>query len=313
MNPAQSPETEPETPTDVLAEEGATPHERLDVIRARLAQGERLRGPLENALNRAVAAVDPAATEETLALLKGSGGMELYRSLILWAGPVAGERVLDIGCGSGASTRACAAIVGSSGSVVGTDPSPEAISEARARSADFPNVVYRRASAENLVGIDDRRFDFAVASLVLDHVADLGAALREAHRVLRPGGRFVASVMAFDQLRPIDSGFMGALNAVVARHAPGALAGRASRATIPHERPDRAAFEASNLLRPEERDGMLILEMDDPEQAWNFFARTTMVLMLSDAGRDEFREVLARRLPHTLSLPIRLMRSRRPG
>lgn len=293
--------------------DGASPQQRLDEIRERLARGERLRGPLETALNRAVAAVDPGATEESLAMLQGSGGMELYRSLILWAGPVEGERVLDIGCGSGASTRACADIVGGDGSVIGVDPNPEALEQARARSTDYPNVIYRRAAAENLVGVEDRGFDFAVASLVLDQVGDLEAALQEVHRVLRPGGRFVASVMAFDQLRPIDSGFMGALNAVVARHAPGALAGRASRATIPHERPDRAAFEASNLLRPEERDGMLILEMEDEEQAWNFFGRTTMVLMLSDAGRAEFREVLARRLPHTLSLPIRLMRSRRPG
>lgn len=302
-----------EAEADAPLGEASSPQDRLNEIRERLAQGERLRGPLETALNRAVAAVDPAATEESLALLQGSGGMELYRSLILWAGPVEGERVLDIGCGSGASTRACADIVGSEGSAVGTDPSPEAVELARARTTDYPNVIYRRAAAENLVGIEDRGFDFAVASLVLDQVGDLDATLREVHRVLRPGGRFVASVMAFDQLRPIDSGFMGALNAVVARHAPGALAGRASRATIPHERPDRAAFEASNLLRPEERDGMLILEMDDEEQAWNFFARTTMVLMLNDAGRDEFREVLGRRLPHTLSLPIRLMRSRRPG
>lgn len=294
-------------------EEERSPQGRLDEIRARLATGERLRGGLETALNRAVAAVDPAATEESLALLTGSGGMELYRSLILWAGPVEGEHVLDIGCGSGASTRACAEVVGAEGTVVGIDPSPEAVLEARSRSLDMPNVSYRRAAAENLAGIPDREFDFIVASLVLDHVGDLDAALLEAHRVLRPGGRFVASVMAFDQLRPIDSGFMGAMNAVVARHAPGALAGRASRATIPHERPDIAAFAGSNLLRPEERDGMLILDMDDPEMAWNFFARTTMVLMLSDEGRAEFREVLASRVPHTLSLPIRLMRSRRPG
>ncbi len=302
-----------EATADAPLGEASSPQARLNEIRERLAQGERLRGSLETALNRAVAAVDPAATEESLALLQGSGGMELYRSLILWAGPVEGERVLDIGCGSGASTRACADIVGPEGSAVGTDPSPEALEMARERTSDYPNVIYRRAGAENLVGIEDRGYDFAVASLVLDQVGDLEATLREVHRVLRPGGRFVASVMAFDQLRPIDSGLMGALNAVVARHAPGALAGRASRATIPHERPDRAAFEASNLLRPEERDGMLILEMHDEEQAWNFFARTTMVLMLSDAGRNEFREVLGRRLPHTLSLPIRLMRSRRPG
>ena len=76
--------------------------------------------------------------------------------------------------------------------------------------------------------------------MVLEQLDDLAPLLARSFRVLRPGGRFVASVTAFDRLRPIDASFMGAVIAVVGRHAPGALAGRASRASIPHEPLDQA-------------------------------------------------------------------------
>lgn len=289
------------------------PHERLALIRARLAAGERLRGDLEVALHRAVGAVDPAATEESLARLPGNGGMQLYESLVLWAGPVAGERVLDIGCGSGGSTRAAADAVGADGEVLGIDISPEAIELATRRTPSGAPIMYSRAAAERLRGLPDRHFDIAVASLVLDQIGDLGAALAEIHRVLRPGGRLVASIMAFDQLRPLDARFMAALMASATRFAPGALAGRASRATMPHERADRAAFAASELLTPEERDGQLALVMEEPGPAWEFFRRTTLAMMLTEDGQAALRETIERHLPHTLYLPVRFLRSRRRG
>ena len=47
--------------------------------------------------------------------------------------------------------------------------------------------------------------DCVVASLVLEQIGNLDAALGEAFRVLRPGGRLVASITAFDRLRPLDA------------------------------------------------------------------------------------------------------------
>lgn len=295
------------------AESPRGPEERLALIRARLAAGERLRGDLEVALHRAVGAVDPAATEESLARLPGNGGMQLYESLVRWAGPVAGERVLDIGCGSGGSTRTAAEAVGPEGEVLGVDISSEAIAMARSRTPSDLPVIYSRAPAERLSALPDRHFDIVVASLVLDQIGDLGAGLTEIHRVLRPGGRMVASVMAFDQLRPFDARFMAALMATAAQFAPGALAGRASRATMPHERADRAAFAASELLIPEERDGQLALVMEEPGPAWDFFRRTTLAMMLVDEGQAALRATIERHLPHTLYLPVRFLRSRRRG
>jgi SAM-dependent methyltransferase len=289
------------------------PVERLNAVRARLAGGERLSGAFATEAYAAVTAADPVATEDTLAVLPGNGGMHIYRSLIAWAAPVAGERVLDLGCGSGGATRVVAEIVGPEGEVVGVDPSPEALEVARDRTpADLP-VRYVRARGERMAQLPDRYFDCAIASLVIDQVADLPQVLTELRRVLRPGGRIGVSVWAFDNMQPLNQAVWGALVAVVGQHAPGALAGRASRASIPREREDIAAFRDADLLTPEERDGQLALVMEDIDEAMAFFERTAMVMLLSDEGRGAFRKALERRLPHALYLPVRFLRSRRPG
>jgi ubiquinone/menaquinone biosynthesis C-methylase UbiE len=310
MSPSPSPEA-------AIADDRAAltdgPAAQLDEMRARLAGGEHLVGSFAAAFHRTIAAVDPGATEDTIAVLPGNQGLHIYDSLVAWTAPAAGERVLDIGCGTGGAAGAAARMVGEDGEVVGVDPVPEALALAARRTPDDLAILYHRAAAERLAGMPDRYFDCAVLSFVLDQVADLKATLSELYRVLRPGGRWCASVWAFDKLRPLDQSLYGALIAVVARHAPGALAGAASRASMPHEREHMAAFVASELLRPEERDGQLALVMEDIDTAMAVFSRTAMVMMLSDEGREDFRETLARRLPHTLYLPVRLLRSRRPG
>ncbi|MDH3226958.1 MAG: methyltransferase domain-containing protein [Thermoleophilia bacterium] len=294
--------------------EGARdPQDRLRDIRALVAAGERVRGSFATAVYSAATAADPAATEDTLAVLPGNGGMHLYRSLIAWAAPVPGERVLDLGCGSGGATRVAAEIVGVEGEVVGVDPSPEALDLARERTPEDMPVQYVQARGENLAALPDRYFDAAIASLVIDQVADLPRVLSELYRVLRPGGRIGASVWAFDNMQPLNQAVWGALLAVVAQYAPGALAGRASRASIPRERDDIAAFRDAELLTPEEREGQLALVMEDIDEAMAFFDRTAMVMMLPDEGRKAFREALERRLPHALYFPVRFLRSRRPG
>lgn len=303
----QTPEVEAQAPTG--------PDAIIEELRARLATGERLSEGAWSEFNRAVHTLDPTATEDTIEPLVGSGSTHLYRGLIAWAPLIAGERVLDLGCGAGGAARAAATIVGGQGEVVAVDPCAEALRVAKSRGdvEGGAPITYLRARGEDLSVFDDRSFDCAVASLVLDEVPDLAAVLREVVRVLRPGGRFVASVMSFDALRPQDASFMGAVVSVVARHARGALIGRASRASIPHEPADAAAFRDAGLLVPEERDVQFSTVLETPETAWEFFSRTKIVHMLGEAGREDLRETLTRRVPHALALPIRFMRTRRPG
>ena len=289
------------------------PTERLAEVRARLLAGERLAGPVASAFFDAVHTVDPTATEDSIATLPGNSGVHLYDSLIAWASLAQGERVLDIGCGSGGASRAAARVVGEHGIVVGVDRCARTLEVARERTPDDMPVAFVRGSAERLRDIPDRSFDCVVASLMLEEVQALDSALLEVFRVLRPGGRFVASVSAFDRLRPVDSAFVAAMIAVIVRRVPSALAGRATRASLPQDPDDMRAFAEAGLLKPEERDVQLAAVMEDIDTAWSVIGRTHIAYLLDDEGREELRRVVKRRLPHSLYFPLRFIRSRRPG
>ncbi len=239
--------------------------------------------------------------------------MHLYDSLVAWAALVGGERVLDLGCGSGGAGRSAANVVGEAGMVVGVDSCQRVLEVARERATDDMQMAFVHASAERMVGIPDKSFDCVLASLVLEEIQNLPAALSEVFRVLRPGGRFVASVSAFDRLRPVDSAFVAAMIAVIARRVPSALPGRATQASIPQDSDDMRAFAAAGLLKPEERDVQLAAVMDDPETMWSILGRTHMAYLLDEDGQAELRETMSRRLPHSLYFPLRFLRSRRPG
>ncbi len=303
----------PDSETSAPAAPAQTPGDALDEIRVLVAAGTPLTGALAARFHRAVNAIDPAATEDSLAVLPGNRGVHLYDTLVSWAPIRPGEQVIDLGCGSGGATRAAARATGSEGMVVAIDSSPECLDEARARTGPDLPILYRRGDAQRMPNVPDRTFDCALASMMLEQLEDLGPLLAEVFRVLRPGGRFVASVTAFDRLRPIDASFMGAVIAVVGRHAPGALAGRASRASIPHEPVDQAAFRDAGLATVEEQDVQLAVVMEDIDDAWRVFSRTYIARILDVEGQEELRRVLTRRMPHTLYLPMRLLRTRRPG
>ncbi len=246
-------------------------------------------------------------------MLQGNSGVHLYSSLVGWAALVSGERVLDLGCGSGGAGRAAAQIVGESGMVVGVDSCRRVLEVARERAPQDAPVAFVHAAAQRMVDIPEKSFDCVVASMVLEEVQDLRGVLSEVYRVLRPGGRFVASVSAFDRLRPVDSAFVAAMIAVIARRAPTTLVGRATRASIPQDPDDMRAFAESGLLKPEERDVQLAANMDTPDQMWAVLGRTHMAYLLDDEGQAELRETMSRRLPHNLYFPLRFLRSRRPG
>jgi ubiquinone/menaquinone biosynthesis C-methylase UbiE len=101
-----------------------------------------------------------------------------------------GERVLDVGCGSGFYVAELLEEVGTDGAVTGVDPSTPMLAVARERCAGAANATFREGSATELP-VEDASVDAAVSVQVLEYVEDVDAALRELHRVLRPGGRLV--------------------------------------------------------------------------------------------------------------------------
>ncbi|MFE0516213.1 class I SAM-dependent methyltransferase [Streptomyces sp. NPDC058964] len=117
-----------------------------------------------------------------------------FSRLAAASGAEPGDRVLDVGCGTGYLTRRMAARVGPDGAVTGVDPSPPVLAYARnkkQRPGSAP-CTYREGVAESL-DLPDGAFDAVVTSLMLHHLPEelRPAALREMHRVLRPGGRLL--------------------------------------------------------------------------------------------------------------------------
>jgi ubiquinone/menaquinone biosynthesis C-methylase UbiE len=106
----------------------------------------------------------------------------------------AGERVVDVACGTGVVTRAAAERVGASGHVVGLDLNPGMI--AVARSLPVPigaSIEWLERSALDL-RLEDARFDAVLCQQGLQFFPDKAVALREMHRVLGHGGRLALSV-----------------------------------------------------------------------------------------------------------------------
>ncbi len=103
-----------------------------------------------------------------------------------------GERVLDLGCGSGWATRLLARLVSEGpegfGQVVGVDVSDEMIRQARAASKDFENILYVWGSAQQIPW-EENFFDKVLSVESFYYYADQERALTELFRVMAPHGR----------------------------------------------------------------------------------------------------------------------------
>ncbi|MFE1857926.1 class I SAM-dependent methyltransferase [Streptomyces anandii] len=110
-------------------------------------------------------------------------------AMLALAGEVAGRRILDAGCGAGALS---AALRERGATVTGIDTSPAMLALAGRRLGD--DAELHLADLGGPLPFDDGTFDDVVASLVLHYLEDWGPALAEMRRVLRPGGRLIASV-----------------------------------------------------------------------------------------------------------------------
>lgn len=108
-----------------------------------------------------------------------------------FAGVEAGQRVLDVGCGSGVLTEELAGRVGAE-QVSGVDPSPLLA----ACAERVPGAELKQGKAEALPWLDDS-FDATVAQLVIHFMDDPAAGVTEMARVTRPGGVVAASSWDF--------------------------------------------------------------------------------------------------------------------
>ncbi|HZM80876.1 MAG TPA: class I SAM-dependent methyltransferase [Candidatus Limnocylindrales bacterium] len=137
----------------------------------------------------------------------------VYDGLVALAGIAAGDRVCDVGCGTGYFTRRAAAAAGPTGKVTGIDPSEPVLAYARGKAPANADFVLAGGEA---VPLGDGTCDVVVSSLAIHHIPpDLRpAAFGEMWRLLRVGGTLLVVDFRPPQGR-------------VARHLIGALSGHA--------------------------------------------------------------------------------------
>ena len=147
------------------------------------------------------------------------------RALVASVAPSRDARILDVGCGTGAVSRAARAAAGPQATIVATDSSHDMLQAARRGGigstvlASLPHLPFARES-----------FDVVLSAFVLTHVDDPDAALADMARVLDANGRIGVSAWA-----PGDDEFTAAWSQVVAQYVDAGRMNRAADVILPGE------------------------------------------------------------------------------
>jgi len=166
--------------------------------------------PLKQAKAKAAATYDAAADhfdDEPLSFWEQIG-----RRTVAKLRCPAGARVLDVGCGTGASALPAAQAVGPQGSVLGIDLASRLLERARrkATARGLTNVEFRLADMTTL-GYPDGHFDAVVSVFSIFFVPDMEGLIRELWRMVRPGGKLAVTTWGPRIFEPAYSRWLAAI------------------------------------------------------------------------------------------------------
>ncbi len=119
---------------------------------------------------------------------------KMRETTVEMAGVQPGDKVLDVGCGTGSLTRAAQARAGGTGEVHGIDASPEMIQVATRKAEKAGQDIDFQIGLIEKLAFPDNYFDVVLSSLMLHHLPDdlKQRGFAEILRVLKPGGRLFA-------------------------------------------------------------------------------------------------------------------------
>lgn len=189
-----------------------------------------------------------------------------------------GERVLDVGCGTGLIARRAATVVGETGTVTGVDVAPDMIELAKTLPVDGAPTEWHVGDAAALP-FEDESFDVVLSQMALMFVQDRRAAVGEIHRVLTPGGR-----VAFNTPGPIQPPFELMEQAIVA-HISADLAGFVRMVFSMHDPSEHAELlQDAGFAEVETRTYAAELDLPSPaEFVWQYINLTPMAPFVADA------------------------------
>lgn len=162
---------------------------------------ERYRGVLGRATE---VAVELYSSDELAKVPEGATAAALgVGNPVRRAGLVAGERVIDLGCGAGIDTLLAARLVSPGGRAIGLDTLPEMLAQAEANARDgaIINVEWLRGELES-IPLPDASVDVAISNGVLNLSPRKGRAMSEIFRILRAGGRISLADIVLDEELP---------------------------------------------------------------------------------------------------------------